>query len=208
MHEILLLRHGQVESSRPWNFLGQRHQPLTDEGRNQMREWRDILADKPVAAVVCSDIKHSRDSAEILLGRNRSTQLTIDPGFREISLGAWEGLSVAEVEERFPGAYRERGLNMGDYAPQGGESFTMLQNRTLAALDRTVRNIPDPDGPIVVVTHIGVCRVLVAHVLQIPLPAIFYLEQRYGRAHHLAVKDGRLSIAGLNMPAKAYDTDA
>lgn len=203
MRDIYIIRHGHVPSSRPWRFTGQDDSPLTDEGREQMREWQDALAGKPLAGVVGSDLARCRESAAILLGNGRDSEPVVDVGFREIHLGAWEGLTVAEVEERFPGAYRERGLDMGGYVPEGGESFVMLQARALAALKNAVATFAGREGPIFIITHLGVCRVLVAHVLQIPLPAIFYLEQRYARAHHVRLDDGRYSVAGLNLPAKA-----
>lgn len=203
MRDIYLLRHGQVASSRPWRFLGQGDATLTDEGRAQMREWGEAFAGKPLAGILCSDLERCRESADIILDAGAAAVPTVDPGIREICLGEWEGLTVAEVEEKFPGAYRERGLNMGGFVPSGGESFLMLQQRALAALERAIARCEGRDGPLLAVTHIGVCRVVVAHILQIPLPAIFYLEQRFGRAHHIRLDKGRYSIAGLNLPAKA-----
>ena len=54
--------------------------------------------------------------------------MVTDDGFRETDFGAWEGLTFAEVRERWPD---EMANWMADpqVAPPGGESFTPTSAR-------------------------------------------------------------------------------
>jgi probable phosphoglycerate mutase len=54
--------------------------------------------------------------------------------FKEINLGAWEGLTVDEVRFRFPGEYEQRGRDMEFFRPESGESFADLAVRSYPAL--------------------------------------------------------------------------
>lgn len=192
-------------ANRPRRFFGQGDPSMTREGRTQMEGWNKLFADKRIQ-VLSSDLKRCREGAEIILGPGRSRELFLEPDFREINLGSWEGLTVDEVEARFPGAYRERGADMGGYVPEGGESFAMLQRRAMSALERAIQTRRPSDGPLVIVTHIGVSRVIVARVLQMPLAAIFRIEHHYARAHLIRLNESRYTIVGTNLPPCAADS--
>lgn len=77
------------------------------------------LAGRSLAGLFCSDLERGRECADIILACGATAEAVVEPGFREINLGEWEGLTVAQVEERFPGAYRERGMDMGRYSIAG-----------------------------------------------------------------------------------------
>lgn len=170
-----LLRHGQTEPEEPWRFLGQREVPLSETGRAQARWWRTILADVQFQAAVCSDLSRCCETAEILVqGRNLALQVL--PGLREIDLGEWDGLSKAEVQRRFPGQFEARGADLAGFRPPGGESFADLQARAWAAL----KPLLEGPGPLLVVGHSGVNRVLICKTLGLPLEHLFRLGQDPG----------------------------
>ena len=50
-------------------------------------------------------------------------EIIADEALREVSVGRWEGLSFAEIRERWPELYEARGENMSSVAPPGGESL-------------------------------------------------------------------------------------
>ena len=170
-----LLRHGETVPEEPWRFLGQREVPLSDTGRVQARWWRTVLADVPFQVVACSDLARCRETAEILL-EGRNLPLQVLPGLREINLGAWDGLSKAEVQARFPGQFQARGADMAGFRPAGGESFQDLQERAWAALEPLLAG----PGPVLVVGHAGVNRALLCKALGLPLQNLFRLGQDPG----------------------------
>lgn len=103
-----------------------------------------------------------------------------DPGFREISLGAWEGLTKDEVEKRYPGALGERARDFANYAPAGGESFILLQRRVVISLAKA--RIHSPDGLIAVVGHQAFNRCALADYLALPVSEAVRIPQPYGAA--------------------------
>lgn len=170
-----LLRHGETVAERPWRFLGQRDVALSGLGRAQARWWQERLMGVPFAEVLCSDMVRCRETAEIV-AQGRNLPLQTLPGLREINLGAWDGLSKAEVQERFPGQYEARGADLAGFRPPGGESFRDLQDRTWAALEPYLKG----QGPLLMVGHAGVNRVLICKALGLPLEHLFRLGQGPG----------------------------
>ena len=63
--------------------------------------------------IICSDLGRCRESArlvqEVFRARGHAIDIVPDAGLREISLGLWEGLTVAEVEARWPGGHAAGG---------------------------------------------------------------------------------------------------
>ncbi|WP_303955845.1 histidine phosphatase family protein, partial [Desulfovibrio piger] len=69
--------------------------------------------------IICSDLGRCRESArlvqEVFHARGHAIDIFPDAGLREISLGLWEGLTVAEVESRWPGSHAARGADMAGF---------------------------------------------------------------------------------------------
>ncbi|MDR1241351.1 MAG: histidine phosphatase family protein [Deltaproteobacteria bacterium] len=202
--DIYLLRHGEIAASRPFRFLGQGDPALTDKGLTQIAEVAEIFRARPFGLILSSDLQRCRISAEIIAARTSGQPPRLDAGLREINLGAWEGLSVEEVRRRFPGAYEQRGASPAEYAPEGGESFRRLQERAAASLEKAIRLGGAENNAVLIVTHAGVSRVLMAQILQMPLQAIFRLEHYYAHIHHIRAEHGRFQVLGLNLPARSF----
>ncbi|HMA47870.1 MAG TPA: bifunctional RNase H/acid phosphatase, partial [Frankiaceae bacterium] len=93
----VLLRHGQTALSVEKRFSGLGDAPLTPRGVAQARAVADRLRGARFDGVFCSPLRRTRQTTE-LLGR----PYTVDEGLRETDFGAWEGLTFAEVRERWP----------------------------------------------------------------------------------------------------------
>ena len=193
MSTLYLMRHGAIVQSHPRRFVGQTDHPLTDEGRVQAALWRAALADVPFTAAVSSDLARCRETAAIVLG-GRDIMVRPEPRLREIALGAFEGLTVDEVRERFPGAYERRGCDIAGFIPQGGESFADVQQRAVAAIN----DLADIDGNVLVVAHGGVNRTLLCHALGMDLDHLFRLGQDYCRLNILTVTPEQWCVEAVN----------
>ena len=145
-------------------------------------EIAEALEKTPPKAFFCSDLRRGIACADILRRafrpRGGTMPVIADPGFREISLGAWEGLAKEEVEKRFPGALAERGKDFANYAPAGGENLAMLQRRALMAILRA--RMHTPEGLFVVVGHCAFNRTILADYLALPLECALSIPQPYG----------------------------
>ncbi|MEA4856000.1 MAG: histidine phosphatase family protein [Solidesulfovibrio sp.] len=193
MSTVYLLRHGAIFQRRPRRFVGQTDFPLTDEGRAQAALWREPLAEVPFAAAVASDLSRCLETAAIVLS-GRDIPVRPEPRLREINLGQWEGLTVEEVKERFPGDYERRGQDLAHCRPRDGEGFADVQARAVAA----VRELAALDGNVLVVAHGGVNRVLLCHALGLDVSHIFRLGQDYCRLNILAIDGEHWRVDAVN----------
>lgn len=171
------MRHGALPDNPQRRFIGQQDVMLSERGRAQARAWHERLRHAPLARIVCSDLARCVETANIVRG-GRRIPLATEPGLREICLGAWEGLTPAEVEERHPGAYAARGRDMARFQPEGGESFARLAERALPVFARWL-NVALGGEPVLVVAHAGVNRVILAHILAMPLQDLMRIPQPY-----------------------------
>src|ERR1700731_3791071 len=96
-----------------------------------------------------------------------------DDGFRETDFGAWEGLTFAEVRERWP-AEMSAWLADPEVAPPGGESFTDVSARVTAALDRVLA--ARAGQTVLIVSHVTPIKTLVAAALLAPPAALYRMH--------------------------------
>lgn len=205
MSSIYLIRHGEIPQSRPRRFVGSRDLPLTLRGREQMEKVAVFLADKNISRLACSPLSRCRESAAII-GTRLGKSLEVAPALAEIHLGGWEGLTVSEVRTRFPGQYEARGSQIDTFRPEGGESFQDLLDRAWPFFDSL--DSAD-DESIAVVAHSGVNRVLLCHILGMPLANLFRFEQNYGCCNIVQVhkKEYRVQLLGCCPKCSAENRD-
>ena len=136
-------------------------------------------------AVYSSDLLRCLQTAEIIAARRcrRSprpdTGLPVrrEPRLREINTGLWEGLTDAEARLTYPQDHAERERDLIGYPFPGGESFRELQRRAVAAF----HDLLAADAVnVLAVAHRGVNRVLLCHLLRLPLDRLFSFRQDYG----------------------------
>jgi broad specificity phosphatase PhoE len=156
-----------------WNeqqrFCGRSDVALSARGKEQARWLGSCLAKTKISACYSSDLRRARETAE-LIAAARSVPLSIqnDPAWREIDFGAWEGLTYAEIEARFP---TQLGFfeHPETHIPPGGESLAQLSQRVLAALLRSLEECASREGDMVIVSHGGPLRVLLSSMLGVSL---------------------------------------
>lgn len=187
MSGMWLVRHGSLPPNPERRMVGARDIPLSDAGRAQIRAMaRQFVPELGlgVGAIICSDLDRCRETAALLLeslpaaSKLGRPPLHVEPGLREICLGLWQGMTRAEIESAWPGAYAARGQDMAHYCPPEGESFMQAQHRALAALARWRRAYPC--ATLLVVSHAGIIGTLLAHYLALPLRHVLQIPQYYG----------------------------
>ena len=80
-----------------------------------------------------------------------------------------------EVAERQPAEYEQRGRDIENFRPPGGESFGDLAARVLSFWESVIEG--SGPGTIAIAAHAGVNRVILCHVLGMPLRNLFRLGQ-------------------------------
>jgi len=197
---VYLLRHGDIRQDEIKRYIGQADFSLNETGLAQALSWRNELARVSLSRIFCSDLSRSYETACIISdGRNVPVQSLHK--LREINLGAWDGQPVAEVGRIYPGEYEKRGADLVCYRPPGGESFADIAARVIPLFEEIVRNAP---GNVLIVGHAGVNRVILCHLLGMPLENLLRLDQDYGCLNIIEYGSNSVSVAGVNiMPATA-----
>jgi len=168
----LLLRHGQTPMSVQKRYSGRTDAPLTDAGVRQAAAAAKRLASAGIDAIVASPLQRAVRTAEEVAAAVGIPVLT-DDGFRETDFGAWEGLTLAEVRERWP-SEMARWLADPSVAPPGGESFTQVSERVTAALHRVLAS--RAHQTVLIVSHVTPIKTLVAAALLAPPAALFRMH--------------------------------
>lgn len=152
---IVLVRHGETTGESSVRFHGATDVPLSDEGRAQMRAAGKQMLRETFDLVVASPLRRSWEAASILSG---GSPVRLEPDFREIDFGRWEGLTREEIAARDPelaAQWDQQGLAF-DFP--GGETRAGFRERTLAGLERLQGS---GAGRILVVAHKGTVRTIV-----------------------------------------------
>jgi len=153
MTEILLVRHGETDWNLESRVQGHTDRPLNATGLEQARALADLLARAPLVAIYASDLVRARDTA-VIVAEAHGLDVKLDSDLREKNFGSWEGLTDVEILRRFPDAVRGR---WGD-----GETTEAVAERATAAIDR-IRALHTA-GPVLVVSHGGPLRAILAHL--------------------------------------------
>jgi len=151
MTTILLVRHGETDWNLERRVQGHSDTPLNETGRAQARALADALGGESIDAVYSSDLLRAHETARIV-AESRGLDVTAIPDLRERDFGTWEGLTDDEIFTRFP---ESKSGTWGD-----AETREEMAQRVLAALQRIAAS--HPDGHVLVVTHGGPVRVVLA----------------------------------------------
>jgi broad specificity phosphatase PhoE len=152
----LLLRHGLTDWNATRRAQGHADVELNDAGRRQADEAAERLAGMRLGAVYSSDLRRAVDTARPVADRH-GLEVVVDPAWREIDQGEWEGLSGDEIASRWPELW---GPARHHARRPGGEAPDEVAARALAALRRVVER--HPGETVAVVTHGGTIRWVVA----------------------------------------------
>lgn len=127
---------------------------------------------------------------------------------REIEVGVCDGLSIEQVQLRFPEEYRARNQDKLNYRYPRGESYTDV----IARLEPVIFELERQRKPLVVIAHQVVLRCLYAYVLDLPVDEIPFLSVPLHtvirlEAKAFGVKEKRMRLVVDGDPAEMLPTD-
>ncbi|HAK89256.1 MAG TPA: histidine phosphatase family protein [Nitrospiraceae bacterium] len=198
---LYLIRHGATEGSEVKRYKGSIDVPMSEKGIEQIRGAAAFIsatvraaATPELSAVYSSPLSRALKSAEIIAEPFGLTPIAISD-LRERSFGIWEGMSFNEIREQYPEEFDAWAGNPLKFSPVGGESTLEVRDRVISALNKIIDNhkgnVPDlrtkqsgvvesglsPSLNIAITAHGGVNRIILCHVIGIPLENIFRIEQ-------------------------------
>ena len=185
-----LLRHGEPEGA--GRLLGHSDAAPTMAGIAAcVDQARDLAAE----VVIASDLARARLAGE-RIGLATAVPLAIDPRWRELDFGAWDGLAPAQIDGAALGRFWD---DPDNHPPPGGERWSALVHRVTAAIrDLSAR-------PTVIVTHAGAIRAALAVLCGFGLGQAWAVDLPYACRLSLRVwpggtsgEEARAQIVGLH----------
>ena len=193
---LFLVRHGETEANRRGLALGRADVPLNDNGRGQVTRLAQALAAEPIVAVYSSPLMRTMETAgPIAAARGLTTQ--IEPGLIEMDIGEVDGLTFAQVRERYPQLLDVWTSPEGpDHAMPGGERLAGVQQRVTEAIRSIAQR--HPDEAVCAVTHNFVILTLLADALGIDLAGFRRLRHGVAAITTLEISENRPRLVRLN----------
>jgi len=166
---IDLIRHGEPVGGR--KYRGQIDDPLSEKGWAQMRS---AVGDGcPWECIVSSTLSRCAAFAQELAQRH-TLPLSFDARFMEIGFGAWEGRTADELQRAHPEAFARFFDDPIVHRPAGAEALTEFRDRVIGAWGDVVAR--HAGKHILLVGHAGVIRMVMRHVLDMPLERMFRIH--------------------------------
>ncbi|MCM2388743.1 bifunctional RNase H/acid phosphatase [Streptomyces albipurpureus] len=196
---FVLLRHGETALTPQKRFSGSggSDPELSDVGRRQADAVATaLLARGTVQEIVSSPLQRCRETAQVVAAR-LGLDVRVDDGLRETDFGAWEGLTFAEVQQRYADDLTAW-LSSAKAAPTGGgESFATVSRRMVAARDRLLSRYAG--RTVLVVSHVTPIKTLVRLALGAPPESLFRMELSAASVSAVAYyADGNASVRLFN----------
>jgi probable phosphoglycerate mutase len=158
---VLLVRHGETDWNREGRMQGWAPTGLNDRGHEQARRLgASLAAEYDIDRVVASDLCRTRETTAGIRDGGVEAEPTFDSGWRERSLGVYQGFTRAELNEQFPAFALYNGALALEEQPEGGESFVEMYERVTDAWQRLLADAGDET--VLVVTHGGPITMVLA----------------------------------------------
>ncbi|MBH3430716.1 alpha-ribazole phosphatase family protein [Pseudomonas alkylphenolica] len=183
---IELLRHGETE--RGGGLRGSLDDALTATGWAQMQAAVDTAG--PWDGLVSSPLQRCAAFAR-QLGEQTGQAVQLAPGLKELHFGEWEGRSAAELMLTHEQQLGQFWSDPYAFTPPGGEAVIDFSKRVLHAITDLHRE--HAGKHLLVVTHGGVMRLLLARARGLPREQLLQVEVGHGALCRLEVlADGSL----------------
>jgi probable phosphoglycerate mutase len=192
---LYLLRHGDSRLDGVERYVGQSDLSLNSEGRVRALNWQKEFADIPLKRIFCSDLSCSFETACIIAG-GRSESVQPLTKLREINMGAWDGQPINDICRLCPDEYEKRDRDMVYHRPPAGECFSDVAARVIPLFKEIVRSV---SGNLLIVGHEGVNKVLLCHILGMPVENMSRLRQDYGCLNVVDCGRDEMRLVSMNI---------
>lgn len=167
--QLDFLRHGEPVGGR--KYRGQTDDPLSEKGWAQMQAA--VGQSRPWQAIISSPLSRCRAFAQELASE-MAVPLALEERLKEVAFGAWEGKTPAELKATDPDILFNFKLDPLGARPTGAEELPAFQNRVAQVFDGLAET--HRGQRILVVAHAGVIRMVLCHVLGIPVAHVYRIQ--------------------------------
>ena len=192
---LLLLRHVETDWNRQRRYQGWRDTPLSEAGRLQAEAVGRLLAGSRLASVWSSPLQRARDTA-VAIAAPHGLEVQTDDAFKEMRFGSWEGLTVEEVQARFPEPARAWSETPQLASWAGAETLVEVRARVVAGLAE-LRGAYSGQT-VCLVAHGISSRILVLEALGLGLDRLWSLQLSSSGISELEFRDDWTAVHRMN----------
>lgn len=192
---LFAIRHGETEFARDRRFAGARDVPLTPRGHRQCAAVARALSGTFVGAVYASPLARARDSATLIAAPHKLA-VRVEPAFREMAFGEWEGLTRAEVAGRFPREAEAWAATPHLVQPPGGERLDDVAARVAAGL--AALTTEHGGETVLIVSHAIVSRLIVLAALGLGPDRLWSVDASPAGITEIEYVDGWTTVHRMN----------
>jgi broad specificity phosphatase PhoE len=192
---LLLIRHAEVEPAYQGVFGGRIDMNLSERGHEQAKLLAKFLRGKRIDAIYASPMKRVQQTFAPSR-RHHPVKQVIMPGLREINFGDWTGFAWDAVREKFgikPHEWLDK-IELG--VVPNGESTAHFRKRVEPCLRRAIRE--NRGKKVAIFCHGGVIRMMLAIILDLPLPKTGAFDIEYTSVTQVALHPHLNEIELLN----------
>jgi broad specificity phosphatase PhoE len=192
---LLLVRHAETDWTGQRRYQGWRDTPLSEAGRLQAEAVGRRLAGSRLGAVWSSPLRRARDTAAAIAAPH-GLEVHTDEAFKEMRFGPWEGLTVEEVQARFPEAARlwAEAPHLAVWA--GAETLADVRARVVAGLAQ-LRGAHSGQT-VCLVAHGISSRILVLEALGLGLDRLWSLQLSVSGISELEFREDWTAVHRMN----------
>lgn len=191
---VILVRHGETESSRERRFAGATDVELTDYGREQARALAQRLRPVRIDVMHVSPLVRCVQTSEPIT-EVTGRKATVVDDLRECHFGDWENLTITEVMERWQDEL-QRWAGDESVPPPGGECWLDLGIRLAGWWDEALKRYEN--RTVLAITHGGPIMTLARHVTKAPREAMDAFVVETASVSVIQVANGRTRIRAWN----------
>lgn len=195
MGTFYIVRHGQSTWNVVGRIQGKQDPPLSGLGRRQAEALAHALRSETLSAIYSSPQRRARMTADAV-ATDQKLEVKIVEGLAEIDHGYWEGLTEAQIQQRFGITFFTWLTRPGLTQMPGGEHCLAVQQRVLNAWRDIVAQ--HAGACVLVVSHDIPIKVIIADVLRLPLDYIGHFVLNNGAINIIQETDGHLQLVQLN----------
>lgn len=173
MFRLILVRHGECQGNTENRFRGRSDFPLNETGLYQAEEVAEALSGFDVRAVYTSPLQRSFQTARTI-AKKHDLHPVPEEGINNIRLGPWEGQPKDEIRDTFPEQWAIWKENPEALELENAEKLSDVQLRSLEAVQKIYQT--HREGSVVLVSHRGVIKPLLAGLLEIASPYFWKLH--------------------------------
>jgi len=190
-----MFRHAEVEARYHNTFGGRIDMNLSPLGHEQAAKLAEWLRGKKFTAIYASPMRRVQQTLAPFL-KNGAPAPVVLPALREVDFGDWTGYNWQQVRKKF-------GVHPYDWLHEmelgrvpGGESSVQFRARVEPCLFEIIRR--HPGESVAIFSHGGVIRMILAILLELPLPKTNSFEIGYASVTEIALLPHLNEIELLN----------